>query len=191
MILKNSLNNKKAQSYYSDFMIAIALFSITMLLYYQYTNNAAVENKNAVKDLLLDAMSISSSLIGEGYPPDWNASGVNRIGLTNGKYRLDQNKINSFAALEYSRSKYLLGTSNDYFIFFEDKYGNVPRLNATCGIGSPNVNVEIADITGPWIVGNAKCLINMTNSVTKNLVKTERAVLYNSYLLKMVVYSWN
>lgn len=183
--------DKKAQSWYGDFMVAIALFSITMVIYYQYASSVSVENKSAIKDLLLDAKAISSSLIEEGYPANWSASNVNRIGLTDGNYRLSQSKINSFASLDYSRSKFLLGTSSDYFVFFEDKYGNAPRLNETCGIGSPYVSIEIANITGQWAVGNAKCLINISNIAAKNIAKAERIVLYNSSLLKMVVYSWN
>ncbi|MDO8740016.1 MAG: hypothetical protein Q7J54_00390 [Candidatus Woesearchaeota archaeon] len=185
------MNNKKAQTWYGDFMIAIALFAITMIIYYQYASSISVENKNAIKDLLLDAKAISSSLIEEGYPANWSTFDVNRIGITDGNYRLKQSKIDSFAALDYSRSKFLLGISSDYFVFFEDKYGNVPRLNETCGIGSPQVTIEVVNITGPWVVGNAKCLVNMSNTMAKNIAKVERIVLYNSSLLKMVVYSWN
>ncbi len=113
------MKNKKAQIWYTDFMVGVLIFVIVIVLYYEYANNLNQDPDKLTSDLIMDAKSITSSLITEGYPTNWNQSNVQMIGLTDGNQRLVQEKIDVLAGMDYGEMKTKFRTSYEYYLFLE------------------------------------------------------------------------
>lgn len=164
-----------------DFAIALLLFIFTLVAYFSYMYNFQNQEKGELDTLITDAQALSSSLVLSGYPSDWDSTNVIRIGITNDQ-RINSTKIYFFKQLKYNETKKKFATAYDYFVFFTDDKGVVLNINGTCGIGNPAV--------GATYVGGACMPINITNINPKKLVKTERYLIYNSTVVKMIVYLW-
>ena len=120
---------KKAQFWYADFLLGLfVLFIITFVFNRVIIDLNLKEDK--VQELINDGTSIANSLMSPGYLgfSQW-ANKAGRIGLVdNGK--VNNNKVNDFQLLlnsnnGYDVSKFLLGTKNDYLMYFEDKNNNI------------------------------------------------------------------
>ncbi len=157
---------KKAQIWYTDFIIGVIIFATALVIYFEYTNAIDVTGNNILDELITDAKSISSCLLSEGSPSNWTTESVQRIGLTNGDYRINQTKLESFAEINYNSSRQILGTTYDYYFYLEEKDGTQIEISGEEGIGYPN--------------SDADQLIQMT-----------RFVVYNSSITKMVVEVWD
>jgi hypothetical protein len=157
---------KNGQVWYTDFMIGILIFVLVIFIYYAYAHNVTEDPSDISTDLVMEAKSISSSLVMQGSPSDWNKTNVEIIGLTNGDQRIVQEKLDAFANMTYSEIKTKLRTPYDYYIYFEDVDGNIVPIGDKDGIG-----------------------LQSTNS-TDNLVAITRIVIYNSELTGMVVHVW-
>ena len=133
---------KKSQGFYADFLIGL-LILIFITFIFTRTILDLNSHEDILQGLINDGTSISNSLMSEGYCPtnqcstDWsNMKG--RLGFVkNGKIIAD--KFNAYAALEsidYPKTKALLGTNNDYVLYFEynnqiisNIYGKYDNLN--------------------------------------------------------------
>lgn len=138
------------------------------------TSNASDKDDRLLDDLKHDSSFISESLSGEGYPSGWNPSTVEKLGLTDGRLRVNGSKVLYAAAINYTSLKMMLGTKHDFYVFFKDKDGNVLNLGV-CGFG------------GLSLENSTQCQNISVNS--KMLVKSERLV-YNDGVVNLVVYSW-
>ena len=164
----------KSQVWSIDLIIGIIIFSTALILFYKYSINTIDIEKKDVGDLLLDAKLISSYLVSPGYPANWqdNPGDVTLIGLTNGNMDINAKKVKEFselAASNYPRSRKLLSTTHNYYVFFEDKNNNT---------------IKIKGVEEDWI-GKYYADENPTN-----LIKIVRFVYYNSTIIRMVVYVW-
>jgi len=167
---KSTLIRNKSQIWSLDLIIGIVIFFTALILFYKYSINTMDIERQDTTNLLLEGKLISSYLVSEGNPVDWTLDNVTSIGLTNGNMDINTEKVNEFselAILDYPRSRKLLSTINDYYVFFEDKNNNTIKING----------VE-------WI-GKDYTLENPTN-----LIKIIRFVNYNSTIIRMVVYVW-
>ena len=156
---------KKAQVWYIDFMIGILIFVIVIFIYYEYANNFNQNPGDITSDFVMEAKAISSSLITQGSPVNWNQSNVIIIGLTDGNQRLIQEKLDMFADMGYGSTKTKFRTPYDYYFYLEDVDGSIIQINGEDGIG-----------------------LNATDP--KNLISITRIVIYNSKLISMVVQVW-
>ena len=127
--------------WFTDFVIGALIFSFMLIGYYTYTTNISKQNSLALNDLILDAESISSSLLLEGFPDNWDNATVQGIGITNNNQRINRTKFLNFERLSYNKTKKLFGTIYDYLIFFTDDNDTIINVNGICGIGHPSVNV--------------------------------------------------
>lgn len=135
-------NNVKAQIWFTDFAIAIVLFSLMLISYYAYTTNISKQDSVVMTDLIADAKVISSSSTTGGYPDNWNVNNVVRIGFTDNNNRINNEKFNEFTKINYNKSLKLFGTIYDYFtFFFVNESGDVQNVEGFCGVGHPEVNV--------------------------------------------------
>lgn len=151
-------------------MVAAIIFLVALLLFYKYSINTLDLDDQGVDYLLLDAKLISSYLVSSGYPDGWTENNVTLIGLTDGEMRINKEKVEDFsdiALADYPRSRRLLSSTNDYYVFFEDKEGNLLKIDGISGIGK-NISAENPE----------------------NLIKIERLVVYNSSIIKLMVYVW-
>ena len=175
--------NSKGQAWYADFAIGLLLFFFTLVIYIGYNDNFQKQNMGELNNMITDARAVSSSLILSGYPSDWNSSTVVRIGISDDQ-RLNATKLLRFSALNYTLTKRIFATPYEYFVFFANNKGEVLNVSGVCGVGSPLVNVSYGAVQGTCNP------INLTGISLKNVVKTERYLVYNSSVAKMGVYLW-
>ena len=156
------------------------IFFFAIIAYYNMSSNLNYGKTN-LEEILSDGKYISSSLLSGGIPANWTNDSVVKIGLTDEDYRLNHEKLVKFAELPYSKSKSRFSTGLEYFIFFEDINGTMINLTQ-CGFGSPKADLVIQD---------GKCAyVNLSRADPKNIVNIERFLIYNSTIIKMVVYTW-
>lgn len=137
--LRRSLNSK-AQTLYIDFAVALLLFIFTIAAYFSYTTNLQKEERGELDILISNVQEISSSLTISGYPIGWDNTTVIRVGIAD-EQRLNSTKLISFKRLNYTKSKRLLSTPYDYFVFFTDDKNNILNIKSVCGVGFPIINL--------------------------------------------------
>lgn len=124
---------KKGQFWYSDFLIGLFILIIISAIFV-ITIVDINSREDTLQSLIDDGVTISNSLMSEGYLKDEWVNNKGRIGFVkNGK--VDNNNLASFDTISsysispdnYKISKYLLGTINDYAVYFEDKDGDVVK----------------------------------------------------------------
>jgi len=135
------MENKKSQAFFSDFVIALFIFTAMLITYFSYTTNLSNQDTGLLDDLLTDAKAFSSSLTSSGYPNNWNANNVVRIGFTDNDNKIDNSKFGEFGKINYNKSKKLLGTRYDYLAFFLNESGDLQNIEGFCAIGYPAVNI--------------------------------------------------
>jgi len=155
-------------------IIAVLIFSAAILIYYKTTTNLSDQDEELLDDLLIDAKSISNSLMSQGYPYNWIEDNVVRIGITNDN-RINETKLEQFSRIPYNDSRKLFGTAYNYYVYFRDRNNDIIPFNETLeGIGKPGVDsTNIQTVEKP-----------------KKLVKVTRFVIKKSDIVKMVIYLW-
>ena len=128
---------RRAQIWFTDFMIGVMIFGIVIFIYYNSYGNLINQSETLLEEMVLDSKSISSSLVSAGFPSNWDSSTVERIGLTNGDYTLNPIKLNRFLNFSYADAKRLLNTRFDYYFFLEDSNGTISST-----FGSPPLNED-------------------------------------------------
>jgi hypothetical protein len=157
---------KKAQVWYTDFMIGILIFVIVIFIYYGYAHSINQDPGKSISELLMDSKAITSSLVTRGSPNDWNETNVEIIGLTDGNQRIVQEKLDMFAGMNYSYMRTKLRTPYDFYFYLEDVNGSRIDLNGSLFIGENSSDYD-------------------------NMVSMRRIVIYESRLAGMVVNVWD
>jgi len=176
-------SSRSGQAWYMDFTIGLLLFTFALLAYFSYANNFQQEEKSSLELLSKDAQAISSSLLLSGYPNGWDSTSVVRIGIAD-EQKLNVTKVLNFKQINYTQTKIKFGTTYDYFVFFVNNKGEALNVSGVCGVGSPLINTGYGSAAG---ICNP---INLTGINIKSLVNVERYLVYNSSVVKMVVYLW-
>src|SRR3989344_3990275 len=128
----------KSQTFFTDFIIALLLFSFTLIIYFGYTINLHGESMDELELMIRDANSISNSLTLSGYPEDWTLQNAIRYGIADHQ-RINSSKIKLMKQASYQDTRSKFSTPYEYFAFFANDYGEVINVNGVCGIGSPSV----------------------------------------------------
>lgn len=170
--IKNFMGTK-GQVWGLDVMMAVALFLVSIMIFFTYTINYSEESSDEFKLLTYDGESISASLLSEGYPKNWDSSNVQTIGLTtNGE--INQTKLDELYSMIYVDGNYTLAkrkfnTIYDFYFFFEENMtaNSIP----IDGIGKPGVSRNSID--------------------AKNLVKRTRLTFYKNKTTPLYIYIWN
>jgi len=168
----------KAQIFYIDAIFGIAIFATAVVLFLSLTNSIMAPNTFDV--IVTDSEAISSSLLTKGQPSTWTANNVTKIGLTDGSYRLQSQKVASMMNVSPNSASSLFGTSTDFAIFFKDKDNNVLNING-CIYSSANLTVQNLTQT---------LCENFTITPDNHLVHVERLVIYNGQIIKMITQVW-
>ncbi len=154
----------KAQVWYTDFMIGILIFSIVLVTYFYYTEQTSNSEENTVNNLIIESKAITNQLLSTGYPINWTSNNVSTVGLTDGNYRINNNKLASFNSWSYSERKEKLHTTKQYYFYLE--YLNGTRYNKLC-TDPPACN--------DW-------------NTSEYLVQDSRVAIHNSKIIRMVIY---
>lgn len=164
------MENKKAQGWGMDLMIALSIFLLGIVVFYIYSLNNPNEAKENIENLFYDGESLTNLLLSEGYPNAWNSSNVAKIGILSGD-KINDTKLERFYDLsqtEYEKTKALFNTRYDYYFFLdEDMIINSASVE---GIGKPGVT---------------KTTIN-----AKNLIKVTRIIVYKNKPISAYLYIW-
>ncbi|MBN1385585.1 hypothetical protein JW968_01250 [Candidatus Woesearchaeota archaeon] len=116
------MRSNKAQIITLDFMIALFIFAIVLLLFFRYYSMVS-EKSLVFRELEIDADSISRSLLTKGYPEGWTQDNFTIIGITDGDMRINRAKLDSFTGMDYSQARSSFRTSYDFYFFLEDAEG--------------------------------------------------------------------
>ncbi|MGM5485252.1 MAG: hypothetical protein ACQEP1_05270 [Nanobdellota archaeon] len=113
---------KRAQSWYIDYTLSLALFIIAVLLFLYYMPEGNTDNTPA------DSGILSDTLMTEGIPEDWNTTNLTTPGLITDN-KLDRNKLDMLRDLGYNESRAYLPISSDYLIYFENGLEGLGKIN--------------------------------------------------------------
>jgi len=137
---------RKAQHWYPDLILGLFIFSVAVLVFFQYMNNTSNNEEQVLDNIIIDGKIISNMLLQQGHPVNWTQNNVERIGISTGNSELNTSKLILFKNLtekNYSKTKTLLGTSYNYGIIFLNTSGD-PRWIGGYTFGSPEFNVSIS-----------------------------------------------
>jgi hypothetical protein len=159
--------NRKGQAWYIDFGVSLMIFIFTLVFYYGYTNNYQGSENSKTDELASEARLISSSLMQSGYPLGWNNETAVRLGIAD-NHVLNATKLSYFSKVNYQKSKSLLGTRYEFFVFFEDSHANVLSINGLCGVGHNSVEISYnissayyySDISNSFMMEHMQSVLN-------------------------------
>lgn len=135
------IKKSKAQAFLSDFTISIIIMTFIIVVYFDYIKNTPNQQDNPLNYVARDAKTISQSLVSSGYPSNWNSNNVARIGFVDSGNKINNDKFMELGKINYNKSKKLLATTSDFFLFFENESHDVQPIEGFCGVGRPDVNV--------------------------------------------------
>ncbi|MEM2017726.1 MAG: hypothetical protein QW585_00710 [Candidatus Pacearchaeota archaeon] len=173
-----SKKNKRAQVWALDLAIGLTVFVGLIFMFYRYSVSFVPE-QTTLEKMIRQGGLISSSLLSEGYPPDWatkdvGSQDVYMFGLlSNGILNASKwSKFCQWSTQQYSITKQKLGSEFGFYIYFDknnDKIGEqIEDCNET-GISPPDNATQV--------------------------VKLERLVAYNDsgtlVPMKMIFYLWS
>ena len=124
------MSSRKAQVWYTDFIIGVLIFSIVVISYFYYVEHTEYSDDNLMVSLIAEAKTVSNSLATRGYPPDWTAANVTTVGITDGSPRIDLAKLSAFNSWNYEERRGYMHTTKDYYFYIE--YINGTRFNELC-----------------------------------------------------------
>lgn len=139
------MRNKKAQAWYLDFIIAVIIFSIAILIYFVYLPNLYNQELNDLDNIYLDGQFIVSSLMTSGLPENWTTSDVIKIGIVDNSSELNEDLVSEFSSLvisDYDRARNLLGIRSDFVVFFLNNKGNMINIDGVYKIGKSTVQYD-------------------------------------------------
>lgn len=171
------MQNKKGQFWYGDFLIGLFILMVISVVFV-VTITDINAREDVLQSLIDDGTTISNSLMSQGYltAEEWKLE-EGRIGFVeDGK--VNNEKLAYFATIatfDYRTSQYLLGTRNNYAVYFEDKDGQI-----------------IDDA----MYGRVNSLQELNNLGVENLVRFTRFVYYDNdndgdgEIVKLILLIW-
>ncbi|MBU2561150.1 MAG: hypothetical protein KKD17_02550 [Nanoarchaeota archaeon] len=156
---------RKAQVWYTDFMVGVLIFSVVVITYFYYVEHTSYSDETLMSSLISEAKAVSNSFVTRGYPVDWTAANVTTVGLTDGDYRIDSSKLSDFNSWGYEERRGYLHTTKDYYFYLE--YLNGTRFNELC-----------EDPLAGCVAWNS----------SYNLAQNTRLLIYDSKVVRAVLY---
>ena len=160
------MNKKRAQAWGFDLMVAVTLFTVGIISLYVYSINFPADNQEPLLSITENANTLADEIFSEGYPQYWTIENVVRPGIMSGN-KVNQTKLEQFyqlSSLQYSRTKSLLRSNYDYYLYFPEPI----MINGSeiDGIGRPETN-------------------------PKNLIKVTRFIVYKDKTVTANLHVWN
>ena len=123
----------KGQIWYLDYLIGTTLFLVLTLLVFSFYKGSIYTDNG----LYIESSKVAETLMTTGIPEEWNESNVVIIGLSDGSNVFSLEKISSFLNIsrDYEASKFRLGITKDYIIYFENKSNSIINLTNQSYIG--------------------------------------------------------
>lgn len=183
--MARKIKSKKSQVWLSDYTLSMLLFILAALIAVKIIINSFSANTD-FQELKSETSKISEILLSEGFPVNWTNDTVIRPGLLTGK-RLDETKViraMDSIYINYTSLKTMLQTKHDFLVIFQQANSTIINFTSLCAIGKPSVSI--------WDGVSLSCSVpNFNNIDHKNMVQLNRLVVFNSSIVRMVVYAWN
>ncbi|MFH1409416.1 MAG: hypothetical protein ABIH34_05890 [Nanoarchaeota archaeon] len=141
-ILIRNHNPKRGQVWYLDFIMSFFIFSVVVIIFLNFIVNKSQDDKITQDQLLVEARIISNSFMLPGYPKNWSADDVERIGLTDGNSKFNRTKLLELKDVPYSTAKQTLDISHDFLVYFEDEKGDPVPVMGICSYGKDELSLE-------------------------------------------------
>ena len=137
--------NRKAQAWGFDLMLAAILFTAGIVVFYIYTLNYPTEGKEILDQLAYEGGLMTDNLLSEGFPPNWDSTNVVRIGIHDNK-KVNETKLEKFYNLSiepggYQKTRSLFNTRYNYFFNFSEQM-TLPIFGNVSGIGNQPSNPQ-------------------------------------------------
>jgi hypothetical protein len=163
-------SSKKGQIWTLDYMIGLLIF-IAALFMAIALMTGFMDEKDTYKETTRNSDHIAATLLSEQIPAI-NNSNVSLLKISENN-RINKSKLQSFDTLTYEQKKLLFQNTGDFVFYFY----NGTIINETSCFRGYNIST-----------GN--CTLEIPTSAS-NIAKTERLVILNSQIVKMIVISWN
>lgn len=164
--------NKKAQAWGFDLMVAVAIFSIGITVFFIYSLNQPAQAKEILEKLSYDGKIITNSILSNGYPENWDSGNVVKIGILSDN-KINETKLNrayDLAKDNYEETKNLFNTNYDYFFFLKDESEVISFNPGACGIGNEEaIEVDISEFDVAYYIGKEKEMLDLTIGALFNL----------------------
>lgn len=157
---------KKAQAWGFDLIAASIIFVGGIVVFYLYALNSPNQTEETLNSLNYEGDTMANTILSEGYPIDWNEDNVAYPGILSDN-KIDQTKLERFYNLsidDYSKIKALFGVREEFYFYLSENFS----------------------INGNQIEG-----IGKKPSVTRNLVKITRFIVYNNKPVTFNLEIWN
>jgi len=168
-----SYKKKKSQAWGIDLMVAVAIFSLGIIIFFIYSLNNYNESEEKIEELFYDGKIIADSILSEGHPENWDRFNVIQIGLTTDN-KLDDSKLDEFHNMmengDYEKTRRLFNTKYDYYFFLEENMTLHGGAVSVDGLGKPGVDKN--------------------NITTENLIKITRFSVYDNKPVSVYFYVW-
>jgi len=149
---------RKSQLWYLDYITAITMFTVILIIAFRYiTNDYLMEGKNT-DQIFSEAGKFSESLLTPGIPLNWSPENVVYVGICNDNV-INSTKLDMLKNMtrdNYQHTRYILGQTSDFLIYFENQTGDIINLTNQAYIGKPGVT--LSDV----VASNPKNLITVT-----------------------------
>ena len=167
-MVQQSSSTKKAQVFTLDFLLALLIFTATVIVSLKLVFNT--ETNDDYQLLQLEARAISDALMSEGIPNNWDSNNVSIPGILSNK-KLSETKLQELKNLGYHNVSNLINARRNFYFYFAN---STDILNITfCGFGEINETCTQPEIEA------------------RNIVKLDRIVVHEQKAVKMVVLVWD
>jgi len=112
---------KKSQAWGIDLIIAVIIFTAGITYFYLYSVNTS-GSEEKFETISNEGKLVSSIILSEGEPIDWNAGNVRKLGILSNN-EINETKLEMFydiATSDYSRTKMLFNIKYDYLFFLSE-----------------------------------------------------------------------
>ncbi|MGV8162671.1 MAG: hypothetical protein ACP5N2_05060 [Candidatus Nanoarchaeia archaeon] len=161
----------KGQIWTLDYIVGLLIFLATVFIAFILIRDLKLDSNN-FGHALKESNHISMNLINSGTPSNWNSSNVLIIGISENN-RINLTKLDEFDNLTYAKTKLLFQVTGEYVFYFENKTGIINQSKCFRG----------------YDLGES-CILQIPPQAD-NIAKTERLVILNSNIVKMVIVVWN
>ncbi|MFP4424264.1 MAG: hypothetical protein ACLFP2_03440 [Candidatus Woesearchaeota archaeon] len=165
------LTARKGQTWYMDLFLGMVIFMIAFTILLKSSTNLSSEKQDLSERIKIEGSLMSKMLLSEGIPGNWTNESVSQIGLLSNK-RINATKVSNFTAIDYGRTRDLTRLLFDYHFHFTNGT-DIISINGRKNFGYPGVNST-----------------NVTNLDPEYLLRINRLTIYNSSIVKMVLYLW-
>lgn len=164
------VKTRKAQIWGMDLVIAGAIFSLAIVLFYFYSLNTTSESEEIVESLSYEGGIITDNLLSEGHPVNWDSSNAVQVGITtNGKVNETKlERLYNWSRDDYASLKISLNTPYDFYFFFDD-----------------NMTINSLPVDGIGAFGVTRDTIS-----GENIVAVNRITIYQEKPIGATLYLW-